>query len=54
VVGDTVEISIGTKLIRAHKVKHDRTCEQGDCSVRCHSTRLGPGGVSVPSLTSGD
>jgi hypothetical protein len=29
VVGDTVEISIGTKLIRAHKVKHDRTREHG-------------------------
>jgi transposase InsO family protein len=29
VVGDTVEISIGTKLIRTHKVKHDRTREHG-------------------------
>jgi transposase InsO family protein len=29
VVGDTVEISIGEQLIRAHKVKHDRTREHG-------------------------
>jgi hypothetical protein len=29
VVGDTVEISIGTRLIRTHKVKHDRTREHG-------------------------
>ena len=29
VVGDTVEISIGTRLIRAHTVKHDRTREHG-------------------------
>jgi hypothetical protein len=29
VVGDTVEISIGTKLIRTHNVKHDRTREHG-------------------------
>jgi hypothetical protein len=29
VVGDTVEIFIGTRLIRTHKVKHDRTREHG-------------------------
>jgi len=29
VVGDTVEISIGTRLIRTHAVKHDRTREHG-------------------------
>jgi transposase InsO family protein len=29
VVGDTVEISIGEKLIRSHAVKHDRTREHG-------------------------
>jgi transposase InsO family protein len=29
VVGDTVEISIGTRLIRTHQVKHDRTREHG-------------------------
>jgi transposase InsO family protein len=29
VVSDTVEISIGNELIRAHKVKHDRTREHG-------------------------
>jgi len=29
VVGDTVEISIGTRLIRTHTVKHDRTREHG-------------------------
>jgi len=29
VVGDTVEISIGTELIRAHKIRHDRTREHG-------------------------
>ncbi len=29
VVGDTVEISIGTQLIRSHPVKHDRTREHG-------------------------
>jgi transposase InsO family protein len=29
VVGDTVEISIGTELIRSHAVKHDRTREHG-------------------------
>jgi transposase InsO family protein len=29
VVGDSVEISIGTELIRTHKVKHDRTREHG-------------------------
>ena len=29
VIGDTVEISVGTELIRAHKVKHDRTREHG-------------------------
>ncbi len=29
VVGDTVEISVGEELIRAHKVRHDRTREHG-------------------------
>jgi hypothetical protein len=29
VVGDTVEISIGERLIRSHNVKHDRTREHG-------------------------
>ena len=29
VVGDTVEISVGTELIRTHPVKHDRTREHG-------------------------
>lgn len=29
VVGDTVEISIGTELIKSHKVRHDRTREHG-------------------------
>ena len=29
VVGDTVEISIGTELIRSHPIKHDRTREHG-------------------------
>jgi len=29
VVGDTVEISIGTELIRAHNIRHDRTREHG-------------------------
>jgi transposase InsO family protein len=29
VVGDTVEISVGTQLIRSHKIKHDRTREHG-------------------------
>jgi hypothetical protein len=29
VVGDTVEISAGTELIRSHRVKHDRTREHG-------------------------
>jgi transposase InsO family protein len=29
VVGDTVEISIGTELIRSHRAKHDRTREHG-------------------------
>ena len=29
VVGDTVEISVGTELIRSHKVRHDRTREHG-------------------------
>ncbi|MFN2504436.1 MAG: hypothetical protein ABR540_09430 [Acidimicrobiales bacterium] len=29
VVGDTVEISVGEQLIRAHPVKHDRTREHG-------------------------
>ncbi len=29
VVGDTVEISIGTQLIRTHPAKHDRTREHG-------------------------
>ncbi|MEJ7584558.1 MAG: hypothetical protein WKF43_10850 [Acidimicrobiales bacterium] len=27
--GETVEISVGTKLIRSHKAKHDRTREHG-------------------------
>ena len=36
VVGDTVEISVGNELIRAHKVKHDRTRE--------HGTLADPGG----------
>lgn len=29
IVGDQVEISIGTELIRAHDIKHDRTREHG-------------------------
>ncbi len=29
VVGDTVEISVGTELIRTHPVRHDRTREHG-------------------------
>ena len=29
VVGDTVEISVGTELIRSHPVRHDRTREHG-------------------------
>ncbi len=29
VVGETVEISIGTELIRSHRVRHDRTREHG-------------------------
>jgi hypothetical protein len=29
VVADTVEISIGTELIRTHRIKHDRTREHG-------------------------
>jgi transposase InsO family protein len=29
VVGDTVEISVGEKLIRSHKTRHDRTREHG-------------------------
>jgi len=29
VVGDTVEISVGTELIRSHKIRHDRTREHG-------------------------
>ena len=29
VIGDRVEISIGTQLIKAHKVKHDHTHEHG-------------------------
>jgi transposase InsO family protein len=29
VIGDTVEISVGTKLIRSHPVNHDRTREHG-------------------------
>ncbi len=29
VVSDTVEISIGSELIRSHKVRHDRTREHG-------------------------
>jgi transposase InsO family protein len=29
IVGDTVEISVGTELIRSHAVKHDRTREHG-------------------------
>jgi hypothetical protein len=29
VVGDTVEISVGTELIKSHKVRHDRTREHG-------------------------
>jgi len=29
VIGDTVEVSIGSELIRSHKVKHDRTREHG-------------------------
>jgi transposase len=29
VVGDTIEISIGNELIRAHPVRHDRTREHG-------------------------
>lgn len=29
VVGDTVEISVGEQLIRAHKIRHDRTREHG-------------------------
>ena len=29
VVGDTVEISIGSELIRSHAAKHDRTREHG-------------------------
>jgi hypothetical protein len=29
VAGDAVEISIGTRLIRTHTVKHDRTREHG-------------------------
>jgi transposase InsO family protein len=29
VVGETVEISIGTELIRVHKIRHDRTREHG-------------------------
>ena len=29
VVGDTVEISVGTELIRSHAVRHDRTREHG-------------------------
>jgi hypothetical protein len=29
VVGDHVEISIGTELIRRHHAKHDRTREHG-------------------------
>jgi Integrase core domain len=29
VVGDTVEIAIGTELIKSHKVRHDRTREHG-------------------------
>jgi hypothetical protein len=27
--GDTVEISVGERLIRSHKAKHDRTREHG-------------------------
>lgn len=29
IVGDTVEISVGTELIRSHAVRHDRTREHG-------------------------
>ena len=29
VIGDRVEISIGTELIRSHPVRHDRTREHG-------------------------
>ena len=29
VVGDTVEIGVGNRLIRSHKIKHDRTREHG-------------------------
>jgi transposase InsO family protein len=29
VIGDTVEISIGTELIRSHPIRHDRTREHG-------------------------
>jgi transposase InsO family protein len=29
VVGDTIEISIGTELIKSHKIRHDRTREHG-------------------------
>jgi hypothetical protein len=29
VVGDTVEISVGTELIKSHKIRHDRTREHG-------------------------
>jgi len=29
VVGDTIEISVGTELIRSHPVRHDRTREHG-------------------------
>jgi hypothetical protein len=36
VVGDTVEISVGTELIRAHKIRHDRT--------RKHGALANPGG----------
>ena len=32
VVGDTVEISVGSELIRSHKVRHDRTREHGALS----------------------
>jgi len=29
VVGDTVELSVGTELIRTHPIRHDRTREHG-------------------------
>jgi hypothetical protein len=45
VVGNTVEISIGTELIRSHPVRHDRTREHGALATPA----VGPAAATPPN-----